>query len=367
MPSEPRDSKRKAADDVEVSTEGKVHKADDGQVRAGTVGEQPAGPSGWGIGDVARAHAQQRGGVKSEDDAPVIGLPLKKNPAPVERDVPNPTKSDRSDDSSSDRKMRLVWSQELHNRFLNALSHLGLKKAVPKNILGLMNVEGMTRENVASHLQKYRLYLKKNGGYTAKDKISSDRLQELHEENVQRMASQEAMQQNVSFMDPQGMGGFGNFPPHFQAEIPHMPSEEIEYKPQLIVDGIPIGDPPPQPVVTSAMFTNPIPKPDMSPAVQEVDGGHFNPNKWKYPAFPGDTEQQEHSGIGKGEEEEYHHHHHHHGHLPFNAAHEEKSDDIFEDKSVDHTAQPSSGTGNDDDDGDELLVNNNNNNSLHDA
>eukprot|EP00889_Picochlorum_renovo_P007513 jgi/Picre1/34543/NNA_002011.t1 len=271
MPSEPRDSKRKAADDVEVSTEGKVHKADDGQVRAGTVGEQPAGPSGWGIGDVARAHAQQRGGMKSEDDAPVIGLPLKKNPAPVERDVPNPTKSDRSDDSSSDRKMRLVWSQELHNRFLNALSHLGLKKAVPKNILGLMNVEGMTRENVASHLQKYRLYLKKN----------------------------EAMQQNVSFMDPQGMGGFGNFPPHFQAEIPHMPSEEIEYKPQLIVDGIPIGDPPPQPVVTSAMFTNPIPKPDMSPAVQEVDGGHFNPNKWKYPAFPGDTEQQEHMGLAR--------------------------------------------------------------------
>jgi hypothetical protein len=29
----------------------------------------------------------------------------------------------------------------------------GLKNAVPKSILALMNVEGMTRENVASHLQ----------------------------------------------------------------------------------------------------------------------------------------------------------------------------------------------------------------------
>ena len=31
---------------------------------------------------------------------------------------------------------------------------------MPKQILQLMNVEGMTRENVASHLQKYRLHLK---------------------------------------------------------------------------------------------------------------------------------------------------------------------------------------------------------------
>ncbi|OEL35734.1 Pumilio-like protein 2 [Dichanthelium oligosanthes] len=33
--------------------------------------------------------------------------------------------------------------------------------AVPKSIVRLMNVEGLTRENVASHLQKYRIYLKR--------------------------------------------------------------------------------------------------------------------------------------------------------------------------------------------------------------
>ena len=37
-----------------------------------------------------------------------------------------------------------------------AVNHLGVKNSVPKTILQLMNVEGMTRENVASHLQKYR-------------------------------------------------------------------------------------------------------------------------------------------------------------------------------------------------------------------
>ncbi|PHT32141.1 putative sugar phosphate/phosphate translocator [Capsicum baccatum] len=33
--------------------------------------------------------------------------------------------------------------------------------AVPKKILELMNVPGLTRENIASHLQKYRLYLRR--------------------------------------------------------------------------------------------------------------------------------------------------------------------------------------------------------------
>jgi len=42
-----------------------------------------------------------------------------------------------------------------------------LVEAVPKKILEIMNVEGLTRENVASHLQKYRLYLKRVSGVTS--------------------------------------------------------------------------------------------------------------------------------------------------------------------------------------------------------
>ncbi len=54
-----------------------------------------------------------------------------------------------------------MWTPQLHKRFVDAVSHLGIKSAVPKTIMQLMNVEGLTRENVASHLQKYRLYLKR--------------------------------------------------------------------------------------------------------------------------------------------------------------------------------------------------------------
>lgn len=65
------------------------------------------------------------------------------------------------DDVSTHKKPRVVWSSELHLQFMNAVNKLGLEKAVPKKILELMNVPTLTRENVASHLQKYRLYLKR--------------------------------------------------------------------------------------------------------------------------------------------------------------------------------------------------------------
>eukprot|EP00743_Colponemidia_sp_Colp-15_P010078 GILK01011069.1.p1 GENE.GILK01011069.1~~GILK01011069.1.p1 ORF type:complete len:694 (-),score=134.35 GILK01011069.1:508-2589(-) len=74
----------------------------------------------------------------------------------------SPTQSLISDVPPSPKK-RLVWTLELHNRFIEAVTNLGIQAAVPKTILQIMNVEGLTRENVASHLQKYRLTLKKKG------------------------------------------------------------------------------------------------------------------------------------------------------------------------------------------------------------
>lgn len=62
------------------------------------------------------------------------------------------------------KKPRVVWSPELHAQFVTAVNQLGIDKAVPKRILDLMGVQGLTRENVASHLQKYRLYLKRLQG-----------------------------------------------------------------------------------------------------------------------------------------------------------------------------------------------------------
>ncbi|KAG0458309.1 hypothetical protein HPP92_023466 [Vanilla planifolia] len=69
-----------------------------------------------------------------------------------------------NEDPSASKKPRVVWSVELHQQFVNAVNQLGIDKAVPKRILELMNVPGLTRENVASHLQKFRLYLKRISG-----------------------------------------------------------------------------------------------------------------------------------------------------------------------------------------------------------
>ncbi|KAJ0233035.1 Signal transduction response regulator [Hirschfeldia incana] len=71
---------------------------------------------------------------------------------------------DDKEDTSSLKKPRVVWSVELHQQFVAAVNHLGVDKAVPKKILEMMNVPGLTRENIASHLQKYRIYLRRIGG-----------------------------------------------------------------------------------------------------------------------------------------------------------------------------------------------------------
>eukprot|EP00850_Spirogloea_muscicola_P009127 SM000050S17052 [mRNA] locus=s50:741691:746776:+ [translate_table: standard] len=76
-----------------------------------------------------------------------------------------PTGFDEDDnDPGALKKARVVWSVELHQQFVNAVNQLGIDKAVPKKVLEMMNVSGLTRENVASHLQKYRLYLKRLSG-----------------------------------------------------------------------------------------------------------------------------------------------------------------------------------------------------------
>ncbi|KAJ8569676.1 hypothetical protein K7X08_006253 [Anisodus acutangulus] len=65
----------------------------------------------------------------------------------------------RFGDPSSMKKARVVWTVDLHQKFVKAVNQIGFDKVGPKKILDLMGVPWLTRENVASHLQKYRLYL----------------------------------------------------------------------------------------------------------------------------------------------------------------------------------------------------------------
>ena len=54
------------------------------------------------------------------------------------------------------KSQRVIWTKALHKRFIKAVDKLGGRDAVPKKIMEVMQVPGLSRENVASHLQKYR-------------------------------------------------------------------------------------------------------------------------------------------------------------------------------------------------------------------
>ncbi|KAK1297884.1 Two-component response regulator ARR18 [Acorus calamus] len=107
------------------------------------------------------------------------GATAPKLPPPFEDVETQRAETEESDDPSarsSSKRPRLVWTPQLHKRFVDVVMHLGIKNAVPKTIMQLMNVEGLTRENVASHLQKYRLYVKRKDGLSGEEQSPSDHL-----------------------------------------------------------------------------------------------------------------------------------------------------------------------------------------------
>ncbi|XP_022156118.1 two-component response regulator ORR26-like [Momordica charantia] len=80
-------------------------------------------------------------------------------------------------DSTVVKKPKLIWSEELHNRFLQAIKALGIDKAHPKEILHHMNVPGLRKENISSHLQKFRLSLKRDRGISKTSILGEESVQ----------------------------------------------------------------------------------------------------------------------------------------------------------------------------------------------
>ncbi|KAG9391116.1 Myb-like DNA-binding domain [Carpediemonas membranifera] len=86
-------------------------------------------------------------------------------------------------------KRRITWTPELEERFSRVVIKHGIKSATPRLILNEMAVEGLTRENVASHLQKFRKRVIKAYG------ISRAELQDSHGVNFLKAGGQVAPQQ----------------------------------------------------------------------------------------------------------------------------------------------------------------------------
>lgn len=117
------------------------------------------------------------------------------------------------------------------------------------------------------------------------------------QQNVEHMASQQAMQQSMAFMTVgfdapnAAQGGFGNFPPHFQTEMTVSGSESCE--PHGIVDGIPLDEADPSMIlpVSSIPTTNinaaSTASMSVSPTItMAMETGRFDPAHWQYPTFP---------------------------------------------------------------------------------
>ncbi|KAI3744297.1 hypothetical protein L1987_57375 [Smallanthus sonchifolius] len=111
---------------------------------------------------------------KSSDGVPAVGnLKLSATPAAEPTAAASSTADTGSgsgdsgggkseDKGQSNRKTRRCWSPELHRRFLHALQQLGgAHVATPKQIRELMKVDGLTNDEVKSHLQKYRLHTRR--------------------------------------------------------------------------------------------------------------------------------------------------------------------------------------------------------------
>eukprot|EP00178_Gracilaria_changii_P023933 TRINITY_DN722_c0_g1_i1.p1 TRINITY_DN722_c0_g1~~TRINITY_DN722_c0_g1_i1.p1 ORF type:complete len:461 (-),score=43.93 TRINITY_DN722_c0_g1_i1:2247-3629(-) len=102
----------------------------------------------------------------SQQQPPLMSVPVYVNMPPV------PLYSQQL----TPKKRRLQWTPELHAKFVRAVNQYGIDEAVPKLLLRAMNVPGLTRENVASHLQKYRenLRKKKQALDSSSDHIATD-------------------------------------------------------------------------------------------------------------------------------------------------------------------------------------------------
>ncbi|PNY13916.1 two-component response regulator APRR2-like protein [Trifolium pratense] len=171
------------------------------------------------------------------------------------------------------KKMKVDWTPELHKKFVKAVEQLGIDQAIPSRILELMKVEGLTRHNVASHLQKYRMHKR----------------QIMHTDEDKKWPKQrDTMQRNYCMQRP-----IMAYPPyHSNHTYPPAPVYPMWGQPGSQTAGVPIWAPPgyplwqqpteswhwnPYPGVHVDAWGNPmlpLPQPPCVPYTQNITGLH---------------------------------------------------------------------------------------------
>ncbi|XP_004954868.3 transcription factor NIGT1 [Setaria italica] len=94
------------------------------------------------------------------------------------KDMGKYSKDKEGQSQAPNRKPRRCWAPELHRRFLQALQQLGGSHvATPTQIRELMKVDGLTNDEVKSHLQKYRLHTRRPNSTTVVQSTSTSAAQ----------------------------------------------------------------------------------------------------------------------------------------------------------------------------------------------
>uniref|UniRef100_A0A1J3HID7 Myb family transcription factor APL n=1 Tax=Noccaea caerulescens TaxID=107243 RepID=A0A1J3HID7_NOCCA len=124
---------------------------------------------------------------------------------------------------TTDPKPRLRWTTELHERFVDAVSHLGgPDKATPKTIMRVMGVRGLTLYHLKSHLQKFRLGKQPHKEHSHGHSINI--------RDANNRASMLDLQRNVVFTTPHITGRNMN---EMQMEVQRRIEEEVEVERQV--------------------------------------------------------------------------------------------------------------------------------------
>ncbi|XP_006362570.2 uncharacterized protein [Solanum tuberosum] len=111
-----------------------------------------------GSGGAFHPFKKEKNAVATVETTPISGVVL----AATDSSTVENGGGNKKEDKDGQRKQRRCWSPELHRRFLHALQQLGGSHvATPKQIRELMKVDGLTNDEVKSHLQKYRLHTRR--------------------------------------------------------------------------------------------------------------------------------------------------------------------------------------------------------------